>query len=657
MKISAKILLFAIAMIIISVSIIAGLSIIENTGYNEKISEERVASASSDLNKKIAEMLDRSKQNAVAIAQNYRLAAAVEKKDFNATKAVLDDLNSFLKMDTISITDTEGNVLIRQHEPAKFGDSILKQSNVQKALKGETSTTMEPGALVRLSCRTGSPIYNSQGVIIGTVVTGYTFDNPAMLDELKALHHTELTVFAGNESISTTVIKDGQRAAGTTLSDNVAKVVLEEGKAYTGTNTVFGQTYITKYEPLRDTKGDIVGATYAGLSKDDALAATKASIIHIVIAVVVIIVICSLILLQFVNRNIRRPMLKLTAVSNRLAEGRLDVDIDISAKRKDEVAMLSEAMQQMVSRLQSYISDITYVLSAMAGKDFTVRSSADYMGDFLPIKKALVDITSSLHDTFGNVEAAVSQFKITANQIADSAQLLAQGSAEQAGSIAQLTDSIAHVSTDVNKTSKNVEMAVAYADQAASEATGGNQQMQRMLEAMNEIKSTSDQIRRIIKTIDDIAFQTNILSLNAAVEAARAGSAGKGFAVVAEEVRNLSTRSAEAAKQSSLLITNSINAVDGGYKIADFTANAIKEVASRVEQVKETLLEIEKSSSVQSQEISLITAGVESISQVVHTNSATSQENAAASEEFSSQAALLYNEIAQFHLNKGSRSF
>ncbi len=138
------------------------------------------------------------------------------------------------------------------------------------------------------------------------------------------------------------------------------------------------------------------------------------------------------------------------------------------------------------------------------------------------------------------------------------------------------------------------------------------------------------------------------------MEAARAGNAGKGFAVVAEEVRSLSIRSAEAAKQSSQLIHNSIAAVNDGFKIADNTAKVIGDVAVRVEHVKKALLEIDKASSVQLKEIANITTGLEQITGVVHTNSAASEENAASSEEFSSQAAMLYQEISQFKVEGDS---
>jgi len=182
------------------------------------------------------------------------------------------------------------------------------------------------------------------------------------------------------------------------------------------------------------------------------------------------------------------------------------------------------------------------------------------------------------------------------------------------------------------------------------EIEDSNLHMQELIKAISEINFKSTQISKIIKTIDDIAFQTNILALNAAVEAARAGNAGKGFAVVAEEVRNLASKSAQAANETTELIESSIEAVSIGTKIADATAISLSSVVTGASEINTLMNVISQASNEQATSIGQVTRGVEQISEVIQTNSATAEESAAASEELSGQAQLLITLVSNFKL-------
>lgn len=652
MKLSKKIPLFTILMIMISVIIIAGLSVAENYIYNKQVSYERVDSSINDLNKQIQLMLERSRRNAVSISQNYRLMNALENQNFDQMKSALDELNQYLEADTISITDLEGNVMIRQHEPSKLGDNISNQTNVQEALEGKVLTTLEPGALVKLSCRTGAPVRNEKGDIIGTVVTGYTFENSNFLDELKALHNTELTIFANDIRIATTITQNGERAVGTSLNENIAKTVLEEGNTYTGKADILGVPHITEYVPLRNTEGEIVGVVFAGLSEAAANKATRDSILHMAAAAILIIAICAFILFRFMNKNIKQPMYKLTEVSTMLAQGRLDVEIEsATGSKKDEVGLLNEAMYQMVRQLRSYILDITQVLSAMSNNDFTAKSSVSYMGDFAVIGTSLHGISSSLNETLLLINTATEQVSSGASQVADGAQALATGSTEQAASVEQLNASISEVSKQTEENAAQVRRATAQLGEAGDRLSEGNKQMSQLIGAMSDINSASNQIANITKVIEDIAFQTNILALNAAIEAARAGNAGKGFAVVADEVRNLAAKSAEAAKQTASLIGASVETVEKGSEITTETAQIVQDAVRNLAAIIEDIGQVEQASNQQSLSIGQIRQGLEQVSTVVQSNAATAEENSAISEEMSAQAAMLRQEVAKFKLH------
>lgn len=652
MKLSKKIPLFTILMIMISVIIIAGLSVTENYIYNKQVNYERVESAVNDLNKQIQLMLERSRRNAVSISQNYRLMNALENQNFDQMKSALDELNQYLEADTISITDLEGNVMIRQHEPSKLGDNISNQTNVQEALEGKVLTTLEPGALVKLSCRTGAPVRNEKGDIIGTVVTGYTFENSNFLDELKALHNTELTIFANDIRIATTITQNGERAVGTSLNENIAKTVLEEGNTYTGKADILGVPHITEYVPLRNTEGEIVGVVFAGLSEAAANKATRDSILHMAAAAILIIAICAFILFRFMNKNIKQPMYKLTEVSTMLAQGHLDVEVEsATSSKKDEVGLLNEAMYQMVRQLKAYISDITQVLSAMSNNDFTAKSSVSYIGDFTVIGTSLHGISSSLNETLLLINTATEQVSSGASQVSSGAQALATGSTEQAASVEQLNASISEVSKQTEENAAQVRRATAQLGEAGERLNEGGKQMSQLIEAMSDINSSSNQIANITKVIEDIAFQTNILALNAAIEAARAGNAGKGFAVVADEVRNLAAKSAEAAKQTASLIGASVETVEKGSEITTETAQIVQDAVRNLAAIIEDIGQVEQASNQQSLSIGQIRQGLEQVSTVVQSNAATAEENSAISEEMSAQAAMLRQEVAKFKLH------
>ncbi len=252
-----------------------------------------------------------------------------------------------------------------------------------------------------------------------------------------------------------------------------------------------------------------------------------------------------------------------------------------------------------------------------------------------------------------NIEQVSRSFITGSGQISDGAQTLAQGSTQQAASVEQLSSSIAEIA---DKTKANAAMAgkaATLANTIKHNAEKGSAQMDELTGAVREINTASQNISKVIKTIEDIAFQTNILALNASVEAARAGQHGKGFAVVAEEVRNLATKSSVAAQDTGALIANSVEKAELGARIADETASSLTEIVSGINESSRIVTEIAKSSEEQSLGIAQINKGIDQVAQVVQQNSATAEESAAASEEMSSQASMLEDLLMQYNEENG----
>jgi len=237
-------------------------------------------------------------------------------------------------------------------------------------------------------------------------------------------------------------------------------------------------------------------------------------------------------------------------------------------------------------------------------------------------------------------------------QIASGAQELAQGATEQASTVEELSSSMSEISSQTRENAEMASKASLLADQIKKNAEKGSTQMSEMMEAVKKIHQSSQSISKVIKVIDDIAFQTNILALNAAVEAARAGNAGRGFAVVAEEVRNLASKSAEAAKDTGSLITDSMEKANLGERIAGETSKSLEEIVKGIIESSAIIGEIAERSEGQYRNIEQVNRGVEQVAQVTQQNSATAQESAAASNEMSKQSVLLEELIEQFQLNE-----
>lgn len=393
--------------------------------------------------------------------------------------------------------------------------------------------------------------------------------------------------------------------------------------------------------------GDSGWLVISGLPDDEFKAPTSAMSTTMIVIFLVADLLIGILIIAF-SQSLVRPLRRLTEAARQIARGNLNAEISVNSN--DETGRVSAAMKQAADHIRSYISEITRTLRSMGEGDMRIELQQEYIGDFAPIKAALLDISSSLNRTLLIIKVSARQVDTGAAQVSSGAQALAAGAAEQAAGVEELSASISQVAEQAEKNLENVNTANEHAQLAGQGIAAGNRHMEELTEAMANINSASGQIANIAKAIEDIAFQTNILALNAAIEAARAGAAGKGFAVVADEVRNLAAKSAEAAKETGQLIERSVATVSQGSRITAQTAQILQDVQNKAEAVVESIDKIEQASVRQTSAISQIRQGLSQVSAVVQTNAATAEENSAASEEMSAQAAALREEVGKFKL-------
>ncbi len=403
------------------------------------------------------------------------------------------------------------------------------------------------------------------------------------------------------------------------------------------------------YSPVPDSNG---WACIMVANPAEHTSAIYTSVIIGAIAAIVCFAITVIIILKVVKTIIKPVELCSKQIVN-LSEGNLHQrPLDFGNGVSKEIAELSESTNQIATNMNAVIGDLINMLGAFGKGDLTYKPADVYIGDFSPLYDAYERIHLSLNNTMDNINKAGKQVSDGASQVASAANNLSEGATKQAASIEELSASIAEITDKVNRNAARANNAAENSETATRLVESGNKQMKVLLEAMTEINDTSTEIAKIIRTIDDISFQTNILALNAAVEAARAGEAGKGFAVVADEVRNLAGKVAQAASDTTVLINNSIDAVDNGTKIADETAKTLDKIVQTTTETTTLVTDISTASIEQAESLQQVTVGVDQISSVVQTNSATSEECAASAEELSSQASILDSMVAKFKLDK-----
>ena len=361
------------------------------------------------------------------------------------------------------------------------------------------------------------------------------------------------------------------------------------------------------------------------------------------------------ILVQIINfvriSNALKPLKKISEAGKEVAGGNFDVEIHYP--QQDEIGELSRSISEVIGRSKKIVFDLRDRLDAMAGGNFTENlESEEYVGDYAPLLESLKHIQEDMNRTLQEVHASSVQVLSSAEQVNTGAQSLSQGATEQASSIEELSANMQDISQSIQASTKTAGDAYKLQGEAGVAVLQSNEKMEEMRKAMDDITAKSNEISKIIKTIDDIAFQTNILSLNAAIEAARAGAAGKGFAVVADEVGNLAQKSAKAAQNTGLLIEETIEAVEKGAKITEETAESLNSVSKSTEEVNTLIEKISSASSKDLEGITSLNQGLQQISSVVQANSATAEQSAAASEELTGQANKMNELVERFQLKE-----
>ena len=386
---------------------------------------------------------------------------------------------------------------------------------------------------------------------------------------------------------------------------------------------------------------------------DEASSETVRNMVVCTVAGFVVIIVCLVFAFTLTWKTSKRvletilePLHAIEDVAMELTEGNLHSTLEYHSD--DEIGKLAHSMRKSIRILGTYVDDIDRSMKLFSEGNFDVHPEVEWRGDFVGILNSFMAFQASMAGTIKGIQNVSNEVSGAAEQVASSSNDLADGATNQAAVVEELTATVTGVSEQVEKNSQSAKEISVKVDELGNAISESNGKMHEMVDSMHEISEASKEIDKIITTINEIASQTNLLALNASIEAARAGEAGKGFAVVANQVNVLADQSAQAAKESATLIETSVKAVEKGMVIAGQTAAQLEEVAENSKVITTEVTNIAETLETQTTEIKQINEGIEQINDVVQTNSATSEECAAASQEMSSEAESLREMIRKF---------
>ena len=414
---------------------------------------------------------------------------------------------------------------------------------------------------------------------------------------------------------------------------------------------LFNSDYNDATEKLQDILVDI-GKVASAEAKSQYTSARVTGIVSIILMILIGAgtVAFSNVIRTTITGIMLKPIQELESAAEKLKAGQLDVEINYESP--DELGKLAGNFRQACKTLEVIVQDTSYLLGEMAEGNFNVSSNNPqiYIGNFKQQYESMSKLKHELSDTLTQINEVSEQVAAGSDQLAGGAQALAEGATDQAGAVEELTATVESVSGIAEKGAQTAADAYQNVLTAIDNAGKSREDLKALTDAMERISSTSMEIQNIIGSIEDIASQTNLLSLNASIEAARAGEAGKGFAVVADQIGKLAGDSAKAAVNTRDLIEKSLQEIENGNQITEKTVAALNEILEAMNSFEDVAKTSSTNSSEQADMLKQIEQGIEQISGVIQSNSASAEETSATSQELSTQSEGLKNLVGRFKL-------
>ena len=493
-----------------------------------------------------------------------------------------------------------------------------------------------------------TPIFNSNGKIVGVAGLDISLDDIIETLAQYTIGKSGYVMLLSSEGMF--IYHPSNDYINTYISDmDISKEVVDA--------VYYKQEMLMKYEANGEAKfGYIATISDTGYIVISSITSSEyyqsiVMIVAILLAVFAIGIVVIFMNMKKTAAQITKPLEMLNDTAQQLADGNLQVELNVSTE--DEIGELADSIGKTVTRLKEYINyidEIADVLDEIADGRLNIQLKYSYAGEFGKVKDALIHISESMIDVMQNINGSSRQVSGGSEELARAAQSLAEGAESQSVAVEELLATAIAVVEQVEQNKNDAEASAIHTNEVTTMMEVSQQQMNHMREAMNNIQEASNKVVGIIKTIEDIADQTNLLSLNASIEAARAGEVGRGFAVVAGEIGNLANESARAVNTTRDLINVSLDEIRKGNELVDDVVASLSQAVEKVDEVNVMIQKTAENAVVQMQSMNQIKKGVEEMSNGIQDNSAMAQETSATSEELAAQVITLNELVGKFEL-------
>ena len=566
-------------------------------------------------------------QSAMLMAHEQNLARAVLARDHQQVMLLSEQAMKEAGSDFMTVTDEKGTVVGRGHSK-KWQDSVLNQETVVKALQGTPSVAIVAGTVVPFTIRASQPIIY-EGKLVGTLSIGTSLVTPPYLDWLKKLSGMDVTIFKGDTRAMTTIMKDGKRAVGTKLqSPEIVEAVLQRGELVFAQNNILGVAYKSAYWPVKAADGTIAGMWFVGMPLNKLMAlenkaVTTASWVAVALLAV------QLLISVAIGLRVSAPVRKITRYVRDVAGGKKDAVLDVHSR--DDMGELAGSLRGMVEKQDQLMRESVEKADEARKKD---EEAANAMEE---ARRAQQQAEQAKRDGMisaaGQIEGVVDKLNVAINDIGAQVERSDEALSHAASRLAETATAMEEMNSSVLDVAKNAGLAADVSTSTRQKATDGAAVVSQSVAGIQEVQSQSlalkddmvqldehaKAINQIMSVISDIADQTNLLALNAAIEAARAGEAGRGFAVVADEVRKL----AEKTMTSTIEVSNAIKAIQA----------STDQSTQQVEQAVRNIAQATEFSNKSGESLQEILQMVEHTADEVRAIATASEEQSAASEE------------------------